>query len=87
MEIVQKFSKIVYKNNKSHSGSVIQTSAMFENKLIGKKGSAAMLAVKRSVGVAPEANLMNPLHRSTLTVKPRGDVTDSSKQGPMSSIS
>ena len=27
-----------------------------------KKGSAAVLVIKRSAGVAPEVNLRNPLH-------------------------
>ena len=31
-------------------------------KVLGQKGSAAMLAIKRSAGVAPKVNLRNPLH-------------------------
>ena len=52
---------------------------------------AAMLATKRSAGVASEMNLRNPLHTgddackldiSTLALKYRADVTRSPKQGP-----
>ena len=53
------------------------------------KGSAAMLAVKRSAGVTPEVNLNNPLQagekalnqRIPPALKPRADVTRSLKQG------
>ena len=31
-------------------------------KYVAKKGSATMLAIKRSAGVAPEVSLKNPLH-------------------------
>ena len=31
-------------------------------KYVDEKGSAAMLAIKRSSGVVPEMNLRNPLH-------------------------
>ena len=31
-------------------------------KYVDEKGSAAMLAIKRSVGVVPEVNLRNQLH-------------------------
>ena len=46
------------------------------NKYMDPKGSAVMLAVKRSAGVRPEVNWRNPLHTmhvskgSTLTLKP-----------------
>ena len=90
MVIVQKFSKIVYKNNKSHSGSVIQTSAMFENKLIGKKRLCCNAGCQeigrcRTRGESDESIALR--HRSTLTVKPGETLPESSKQGPMSSIS
>ena len=57
------------------------------------KGSAAMLAVKRSAGVTPELNPRNTLQAGeevlnqrtplppTLALKPRADVTRSLKQG------
>ena len=32
------------------------------NIYVDQKGSAALVAVKRSAGVAPEVNLRNPLH-------------------------
>ena len=31
-------------------------------KYVDKKGSATMLAIKRSAGVAPEGSVKNPLH-------------------------
>ena len=31
-------------------------------KVLDQKGSAAMMAITRSAGVAPEVNLRNPLH-------------------------
>ena len=34
------------------------------NKYVDQKGSAAMLAVNRSAGVALEVNLRNPFHTS-----------------------
>ena len=52
-----------------------------------QSGLAAMLAVKRSAGVAPEVNLRNSAQarknasESTLALKPRADVTRSPKQG------
>ena len=56
-------------------------------KYVGQSGLAAMLAVKRSAGVAPEVNLRNSAQarkhasESTLALKPRADVTISPKQG------
>ena len=56
-------------------------------KYVGQSGLAAMLAVKRSAGVAPEVNLRNSAQarkhasESTLALKPRADVTRSPKQG------
>ena len=56
-------------------------------KYVGQSGSAAMLAIKRLAGVAPEVNLRNSMQarkhasESTLALKPRADVTRSSKQG------
>ena len=56
-------------------------------KYVGQSGSAAMLAVKRLAGVAPEVNLRNSMQarkhasESTLALKPRADVTRSPKQG------
>ena len=56
-------------------------------KYVGQSGSAAMLTVKRSAGLAPEVNLRNSMqarkHASefTLALKPRADVTRSPKQG------
>ena len=53
-------------------------------------GSAAMLAAKRSAGVAPEVNFMEYVtcmpppsmnKAETLALKPRGDITRSPKQG------
>ena len=41
-------------------------------KYIDQKGSVAMLAVKRSVGVAPEMNLRNPLHMGDKAHKQSG---------------
>ena len=35
---------------------------IYVTKYVDQKGSAAMRATKRSVGVAPEVNLRNPLH-------------------------
>ena len=54
-----------------------------------RNSSVAMLAAKRSAGVAPDMNLMILLHvgdkpqarGSTLALKPRIDVTRSPKQG------
>ena len=43
-----------------------------------QNGLAAMLADKRSAGVAPQVNLGNPLQGSK---KPRADVARSPKQG------
>ena len=52
-------------------------------KYLNQKGSAALLAIMKSAGVAPEVKLRNPLHEgkkarkgSTLALKPRS----SSKQ-------
>ena len=39
-------------------------------KNIGQKGSAAMLVIRRSEGVAPEAGLSNPLCASDEAYKP-----------------
>ena len=56
-------------------------------KYVGQIGLAAMLAVKRLAGVAPEVNLRNSVQarkhasESTLALKPRADVTRSPKQG------
>ena len=56
-------------------------------KYVGQSGSAAMLAVKRSTGVAPEVNLRNSMQarkhasESTLALKPRADITRSLKEG------
>ena len=56
----------------------------------GRDSSAAMLAAKRSAGVTPEVNLRECVTQTslpslnnlpTLTLKPRGDVTRSPKQG------
>ena len=38
-------------------------------KYVDHKGLAAMLAMKRSTGVAPEVNLWNPLHAGIKTCK------------------
>ena len=52
-----------------------------------KSGPAAMLAVKRLAGVAPEVNLRNSAQarkhasESTLALKPKADITRSPKQG------
>ena len=54
-------------------------------KYVDHKASTAMLAVKRSAGVAPEVNLRNPIHAgkkhtskgTTQALKPRADVTRS----------
>ena len=35
---------------------------LYVDKYVDQKGSAAMPAVKKSAGVAPEVNLRNPLH-------------------------
>ena len=35
---------------------------MYVYKYVNQKGSAAILAIKRSAGIAPEVNLRNPLH-------------------------
>ena len=57
---------------------------------VDQKGSAAMLATKKSVGVTPEMNLRKPLHAQvikhankgpTLTLKPRADINKSPKTG------
>ena len=51
------------------------------------KGSAAVLAIKRSAGVASEVNLRNPLHvrQGSNLVQPffetKADITRSTKQG------
>ena len=56
-------------------------------KYVGQSGLAAILAVKRSAGVTPEVNLRNSTQarkhasESTLTLKPRADITRSPKQG------
>ena len=36
---------------------------------MNQKGSAAMLAIKMSAGVAPEVNVRNPLHTDENTLK------------------
>ena len=48
--------KFVYKFSKSDSFNVFN--------YLDRKGSAAMLDIKRSAGVTPEVNLRNPLHIS-----------------------
>ena len=63
---------------------------MHAHRYVKEIGSAAMLAAKRSAGVTPEVNLredvthvppscVNKAAHSTL--KPRGDITRSPKQG------
>ena len=55
-------------------------------KYVGQSGSAAMLAVKRLAGVAPEVNLRNSAQarkhasKSTLALKHRADITRSPKR-------
>ena len=54
-------------------------------------GSAATLAINRSVDATPEVNLRNPLHAGdksgfTLTLKPRVDVTRSVKHAFLTKI-
>ena len=55
-----------------------------------KKGSAVVLVVKTSAGLAQEMNLSNPLHTgdkkqasegSIISLKPRANVTKSPKEG------
>ena len=41
---------------------------MLVRKNVDENGSAAMLATKRSVGVAPEVNLRNPLRTVDVTI-------------------
>ena len=69
-----------------------------QQNITSKEGSAAMMAIMRSAGVAPEVNLRKPLNTSDevlrkgsiLALKHRPDRTRSSKRvvplkGPMSS--
>ena len=45
-----------------HDRSRSQALPMLVHKYVDKNGSAAMLAAKRSAGLAPEVNLRSPLH-------------------------
>ena len=57
-------------------------SHQYLKKYVDQKGSAVMLAIKRSAGDTLEVNLRNHTsERSTTALKPRADITRSPKQG------
>ena len=75
-----------------HTGFRVRVpTCLYVYKYVDQKGSAAMLAIKRSEGVTPKVNLRNPLHvgeeeysaseESTLALKLNTDVTRKSKTG------